>query len=49
MVLSRFGKVSANCAPRRQGQRIAPASADELGSFGHLCVAQEGWRVALGS
>ncbi|MCI72166.1 hypothetical protein A2U01_0093429, partial [Trifolium medium] len=50
MVLSKFEKVSANCEPRRQGQRIAPASAEEVWNFFcHLRIAQEGWRVAPGS
>ncbi|MCI69862.1 hypothetical protein A2U01_0091125, partial [Trifolium medium] len=31
------------------GWRVAPASAEELESFCHLRVAQEGWRVAPGS
>ncbi|MCI88935.1 hypothetical protein A2U01_0110223, partial [Trifolium medium] len=29
MVLSRHWEASVNCAPRRRGQRVAPASAEE--------------------
>ncbi|MCI58743.1 hypothetical protein A2U01_0079998, partial [Trifolium medium] len=40
-----FGQLRA----AQVGQRVAPASAEEIGSFWHLRVAQEGWRVAPGS
>ncbi|MCI35999.1 hypothetical protein A2U01_0057220, partial [Trifolium medium] len=33
MVLRMCGKASANCAPRRQGWRVAPASAEESGEL----------------
>ncbi|MCI81355.1 hypothetical protein A2U01_0102628, partial [Trifolium medium] len=48
MMLWLFGEVSASCAPRKQGWRVAPTRAEELESFWHMRVAQEGQRVAQG-